>query len=66
MNLVGKKGFSMAEELKKVSQENLEMLEKQAQYEWVMARNRREKQDNYEAWREIVAELTRREECQTN
>lgn len=51
---------SMKEELKKVSQENLEMLEKQAQYEWVMARSRREKQDNYEAWREIIHELTRR------
>lgn len=56
------KKFSIAEQLKKVSQENLEMLEKQAQYEWVMARNRREKQENYESWREIVNELTRREE----
>lgn len=56
------KKFSMAEQLKKVSQENLEMLEKQAQYEWVMARSRREKQENYEAWREIVNELTRRAE----
>lgn len=56
------KKFSMANELKKVSDENLQMLEKQAQYEWVMARSRREKQDNYEAWREIVHELQRRED----